>query len=77
MVLHGVDKSALLLIGILAGVKNHAISRFHFHHHFLHFHSIPIHLLDASEKGSALFTIPGADQFLVVHSVHPASKKAS
>ena len=71
------DPSALLLVGIPAGVENHAVAWLQVDGRRVEFDVVAGGPGNHPHKGPALFSKPGTDQFLVVDPVQPPAEKAA
>ena len=66
------EASALLVFGISACVENNAISSLEWNRAGFHLDMVMSASGDKANEGAAFFSKAGADEFLVVHAMHPA-----
>ena len=70
------NAAALLVLGIPTRVENHAIPRLERNYGIRHFDMIFSNSGNHTEKCSPFFSKAGANQFLVVHAMHPSGIEA-
>ena len=74
---HLENSSALLALGVATGVEYHAVARLEIHGERVESHMVAGRVFHEPYKGAAFFSEPRADEFLVIHAVHPAWVEAA
>ena len=71
------NASALLVLGVSAGIENDPIARLDFDGGGFEFHMVAEGGCNPPDECATLFAKPGSYKFLMVHSMHPSTEKPS